>query len=65
MKFYSVLTKREYQDDKGDTQIQWYKAGFFKETPNGGRYLRLFHQPNESFYVVADGEREEVIQLDE
>lgn len=64
MKFFSVLTKREYQNDQGEIQSQWYKAGYLKETNNGGRFVRLFHQPDVSYYVIAQDEEDQVILLD-
>ena len=65
MKFFSVLTKKEYQDESGGDHVQWFKAGFLKVTENGGQYLQFYHLPDVTFYLVSQEDRkEEVIDLD-
>lgn len=64
MKFFSVLTKRTYLDDQGAEQSVWYKAGYIKETPHGGKFLMMYHQPDTTFYILPQEENEKVIQLE-
>jgi hypothetical protein len=64
MKFHSVLTKRTYTDDNGKEQAVWYKAGFLKETPNGGKFLLLYHAPHVTYYLLPQEDQEPSIQLD-
>jgi hypothetical protein len=51
LKIYDVFTRRIFVEN-GETQKKWYKVGFIKETPNGARYLRLFHQPDTEFFIA-------------
>lgn len=68
MIFFNIFTKREYKkdDDRGDYQT-WYRVGFLKETDSGGRFMRLFHQPDTTYYLFPTDREEEIpdIQLSE
>ena len=65
MKFFSVLTKKEYQDESGQSNVQWFKAGFLKVTEGGGQYLQLYHLPDVTYYLVSQDDRQEtVIDID-
>lgn len=57
MKYFNVFTKHEYQV-LDQTHTKWYRVGTLKETDQGTRYLRLFHQPSTTFYVLPK-DREE------
>lgn len=65
MKFYSVLTKRQYEDERGQGQVQWFKAGFVKENQKGGRFLQMYHQPNTTYFLVPQDEPTDVINIDD
>ena len=64
MKFFNVLTKKEYEEN-GEMKEKWYRCGLLKVTENGGKYLRMFHLPDTTYYVLdqqeADGEPVPVI----
>lgn len=64
MTIYSVLAKKQFIDHDGTTKKLWYKVGFAKETDAGGRYLTLYHQPDTTFVIVPQEEREQVIQME-
>ena len=59
MKYFNVLTKKEYPEN-GEMKSKWFRAGYIKQTPNGGMYMRLFHQPETGFFVVPSKTEEEV-----
>lgn len=61
MIFFNIFTKREYKkdDDRGDYQT-WYKVGFMKETENGGRFIRMFHQPETTYYLFPTDNVEKI-----
>ena len=65
MTIYSVLAKKQYTENDGTTRKLWYKVGFVKETDIGGRYLTLYQQPETTFVVVPQEDREKVIQLED
>ncbi|MCH8904473.1 MAG: hypothetical protein IIA45_11225 [Bacteroidetes bacterium] len=52
MKYLNVFTKREFEQD-GERKIQWYRIGYLKETDKGGKYLRLFSQPDTEFFLFS------------
>lgn len=54
-KILNVLSKRQYVED-GNVKTVWYKIGTERVAKNGWRYLKLFHLPNEEFYVVEPKE---------
>lgn len=58
MKYYDVCTKREYEHE-GQQKAQWFRVGTLKETDHGGRYLRLNHLPDITFYVFDQEDRED------
>ena len=49
-KIYDVCTKRVYEKN-GEKKIKWYRAGILKETEQGTRFLRFFHQPEIDFFI--------------
>jgi hypothetical protein len=63
MTIYSLLAKKEYTDADGALRKNWYKAGFVKETDAGGRYLTLYHQPDTTFIMVPQDDKELVIEF--
>ena len=63
-RLYSVKTKRQYTDKKGNVQTEIYKVGFIRETESGAKYLWLYQQPNTRFYIVPQDAPRGVIQLD-
>lgn len=48
---HDVFTKVGYVKD-GEEKTKWYRVGVFKITDNGGKYLRLFHQPETTYHVM-------------
>ena len=58
MKFYNVLTKKEFKNGSEVTTL-WHKVGIIKVTKNGGWYLQMFHQPETDFYIFEDVEKSE------
>jgi hypothetical protein len=58
MKTYDVFTKKEYVNSEGKQEAAWYKAGYIKATPSGGKFLQLFSQPDTTFYIFAKGDSE-------
>lgn len=60
MKFYNVCSVKEY-DENGEVKRKWYRVGYIKETPNGGRYLTLYHLPDVKFFIFENKEDEEPI----
>lgn len=64
MTLYTVLAKKQYLDHDRTERKLWYKVGFVKETDAGGRYLTLYHQPETTFIMVPQDEREPVINID-
>ena len=54
MKLLNVFTKREFEEN-GERKVQWYRVGFMKESEKGGKYLRLFHQPDTEFFLFDQG----------
>ena len=51
MQLFNVFTRKEFQDENNQEKTKWYKAGVLKITNAGGRYLRLFHQPQTEFFL--------------
>lgn len=51
MKFFSVLTRRDYTDDDGQSQSIYYKAGYLKVTDGGGHFLQFYHLPDVTYYI--------------
>lgn len=59
---HNVFTKHCYLKD-GEQKCKWYRVGTLKISDNGGKYLRLFHQPETTFHVMEkDVQQEEKIQ---
>ena len=48
--YQGIFTRHEYKDKDGKVNYKWYKAGYIKLTEKGGKFMRLFHQPNIDFY---------------
>lgn len=55
MQYLGVFTRHDYTDENGVTKTKFYKVGYLKLSENGGKFLRLFHQPQTKFYCF-DGE---------
>ena len=53
MKYLNVFTKREFEQN-GERKVQFYKVGYIKETEKGGKFLRLFHEPDREFFIFAE-----------
>ena len=52
MDYYDICTKREYEEN-GEKKAKWFRVGNLKVTSNGRQYIRLFQQPNTTFYVFS------------
>lgn len=63
MRLFDVCTKKVFERD-GEKKEKWYKAGIMKITDRGHHYLRLFHQPQNDFYLFEREPKEDVIQLE-
>jgi len=50
MRLFDVCTKKIFEKD-GEQKVKWYKAGTMKTTEKGNTYLRLFHQPENEFFI--------------
>ncbi len=50
MKIFNICTQRVYGKD-GEKKVSWYRVGFLKVTENGNQYIRLFQQPETTFFV--------------
>ena len=51
MKLFDICTRKFYEKE-GEKKVKWYRAGVMKETDQGTRFLRLFHQPETDFFVL-------------
>ena len=57
MKIFNICTQRVYEIN-GEKKVSWYRVGFLKVTENGNQYIRLFQQPETTFFVFErDGEQ--------
>jgi hypothetical protein len=54
MQYQGIFTKREYITKDNITKSAWYKVGYLKTTEQGGQFIRLFNQPDTSFYVFTN-----------
>lgn len=54
----NIFSKRNYVKD-GEQMSKWYKIGILKVTGSGRKYLRLFHQPEITYYVLDKQEKPE------
>ncbi len=61
MKYYNVCSVKEYEEN-GEQKKKWYRVGYIKETPNGGRYLTLFHQPDVTLFIFDNTEDEPSVE---
>jgi hypothetical protein len=50
MRFYDVLTKKEFNNGKELVRL-WHKVGVIKVANNGRWFLQMFHQPETDFFV--------------
>ena len=50
MKIFNICTQRVYEIN-GEKKVSWYRVGFLKVTENGNQYIRLFQQPETTFFV--------------
>jgi hypothetical protein len=65
MQYQGIFTKREYITKDNITKSAWYKVGYLKTTEQGGQFIRLFNQPDTSFYVFkTDDETLPEIQIE-
>lgn len=55
MKIFNICTQRVYEVN-GEKKVSWYRVGFLKITENGNQYIRLFHQPETTFFVFERDE---------
>jgi hypothetical protein len=53
--YLSIYSRHDYQDN-GTTKTRWYKVGYMKLTENGGKFIRLFHQPHTDFFCFESEE---------
>lgn len=60
MKFYNVCSVKEYEEN-GEIVRKWYRVGHIKETPNGGRFLTLYHLPDTKFFIFENKDDEHEI----
>lgn len=65
MKFYRVLSKKEYTH-KGELKKRWHRVGEIKVTNNGGKFLKLYLFPEQDFYVLPDqgDESEDILVIE-
>jgi len=57
MRLFDICTRKFYEKE-GEKKVKWYRAGIMKETDQGTRFLRLFHQPETDFFVYEKVEPE-------
>lgn len=53
-KYLSIFSRHDYKDEAGETQTRWYKVGYLKLTDTGGKFIRLFHQPNTDYFCFEN-----------
>lgn len=53
-KYLLIFSRHDYQNETGEVQTRWYKVGYLKITENGGKFLRLFTQPNIDYYCFEN-----------
>lgn len=53
-KYLSIFSRHDYKDEAGKTQTRWYKVGFLKLTDNGGKFIRLFQQPQIDYFCFEN-----------
>jgi hypothetical protein len=58
MQILSIYTRKIYEKD-GQKKVQWYKVGILKENDNGRKFIKLFSQPNDDFFIVDNNEKNE------
>ncbi len=51
MQYLGIFTRHDYQDENNESQTRWYKAGYMKVTPQGGRFIKMFHLPETTYYA--------------
>ena len=56
MQYLSICSRHDYKDSNGETKTRWYKVGYLKLTENGGKFIRLFHQPHTDFFCFESEE---------
>lgn len=55
---HNIFTRYSYMID-GERKNKWCRVGYLKTTERGRQYLRLFHQPETTFYIMEEQERPE------
>lgn len=63
MQLFHICTKKEYEEN-GEKKIKWYKAGIFKISERGRKYIRFFHQPMTDYFVIDNDPVKETIQIE-
>ena len=58
MKIFDVCTRITYEKE-GEKKTKWYRAGLMKETENGNKYLRFYHQPEIEYFLFEKVKPEE------
>jgi hypothetical protein len=57
MRLFDICTRKFYEKE-GEKKVKWYRAGIMKETDQGTRFIRLFHQPETDFFIYEKNEPE-------
>jgi hypothetical protein len=57
MRYFNIFTRKSFVDDQGESKFTWYKVGYMKTTPNGGRFITMFNQPDTAYYVLDPEEQ--------
>jgi hypothetical protein len=50
MTLFNICTRVDYQEN-GEPKRKWFRVGFFRISSTGKMQMRLFQQPDTTFYV--------------
>lgn len=64
MQYLGVFTRHDYADENGVTKSKWYRVGYIKLSETGGKFLRLFHQPETKYYCFETEDGLPEIQIE-
>ena len=59
--YLGIFSKHEFINEQGEVIKRWYKVGYLKMTENGGKFIRLFHQPQHDYFCFENEATEPLI----
>lgn len=57
MRYFDISTKRTFTSN-GEEKVSWNRAGKLTVTDDGKMYIQMFHQPDVSYYVFKQEEKQ-------